>query len=107
MSTIHRFDIGGKILSSVVVSEEEWDFLIDMMKTMNRVAIKDGGRITDAQLEHIRKSKHIPMIARGTLTEKVFQHLGVEDALMSVIVRGMGPSVYNDLISTKEAPSLN
>jgi len=104
MSTIHRFNVSGMQLSSVVVSEQEWSDLMKVLFSMNRVVeVQSGRRMTDEQLKAIRDAKHLPMVRRGTLTEALFTHLGVEDDTMSVIVRGQGMSVYNQYIGQSQA----
>ena len=103
MSTIHTFKFdtndpngmpGPWVMSSVVVSLEEWDDLMKIMKSIQQTIMQSPQsyqlRITDEQIESIRESRHIPLMARGGLTEKVFRYLKVETDFLTVLVRGEG-----------------
>lgn len=99
MSTIHEFDFNGQAIVSIVVSPEEWDDFINLLFSMNRVIERQSGkRMTDEQIDAIRDAKHIQMIARGTLTEKLFDHFSAPThaRYMTVIVRGQGMKVFNE-----------
>lgn len=96
---VFNFNVSGQDISSVVVSEEEWDEIIQMISESD--PIKDrrtGEKISTEFIEALRIKKHIPMMSRGTKTSKFFDHCGVDPSvnLMSVIVRGHGMDVFTD-----------
>ena len=95
-------DPGPWTITSVVVSQELWNEFIDELKLRNKIKIynaNDGHRIDDVKLETIRSNKHIPMIARGSLTDFIFLRFGVNTKYMSVIVRGEGMRIMAERMS--------
>ena len=78
-------------LTSIVMSEEEFNSFIDfMVASMVDTYGADGVRVQREQIESLRGARHIPMIARGTKTETAFKKYGIRSNFMSVIVRGEG-----------------
>lgn len=107
MATIHEFELTGNapngeegpwMLASVVASEEEFSELISQITKMNRaIEIQSHKRITDDQIQALAQSKHIPLMAKGTLTAPLFEMFGVTQNYMSVIVRGEGNRIAAEM----------
>ena len=81
-------------LTSLVMSENEFNSFIDfLVANMTGIYGSNGERTQSHQIEALRAERHIPMIARGTKTEPIFQKYGIASGFMSVIVRGEGFAV--------------
>jgi hypothetical protein len=96
--TKHEFVFDGETLTSIVMSEEEFDELLDFLKflfmTKAPMNMRTNTRFTEKDLANLRSAKHVPMVARGTVTEPIFQKYEVTSGKMSFIVRGQGPDVF-------------
>jgi hypothetical protein len=97
--TKHEFQLpDGSLLVSVVMSEEEFsemcDFIKELLIEKPPVNVAQGERMKPEHVEAIREAKHLPMIARGTLTEPVFDKYGISTDKASFIVRGQGENVF-------------
>lgn len=107
MATIHEFQLSGNApngeegpwtLASVVASEEEFSELISQIYEMSRATeIRSMQRISDDQIKALAQAKHIPLMARGTLTAPLFEMFGVIQNYMSVIVRGEGNRIAAEM----------
>lgn len=91
----------GRGLTSVVVSEEEFEDLIVTLRNMEVMNVQQQSRVDDAQMQRLRETQVIPLILRGARTMPVFQKFGVNTELMSVIVRGAGPAVFEAMFGVK------
>jgi hypothetical protein len=88
---------GGKKVTSIVMEQADFDVLCDELERID-VAMRNvthGGSqdIVRAKKEHIdtiRDAKMLPMMARGTKTEHIFDTFGVETDYITAIVRGQG-----------------
>jgi hypothetical protein len=101
--TLHRFHMAGMDITSVVTADEEFAGLMDLIRSSNRIINKnDGVRMTDEHIDRLAAAKHIPMIARGALTEPIFARYGVDTTFMSIIVRGQGENVLMNAIAEME-----
>jgi len=110
MATLHDYvfhetspngDPGPWTMTSVVCSDEEFENLILVIHQMSRATeIRSGSRISDEQIAALKDAKHIPLMARGTLTQSFFDMFGVPGNYMSVIVRGEGPRVAAETFGT-------
>lgn len=88
----------GRYITSVVVDQAEFDQFCDQI---NGVKDQAGSFLTPEQVQTIREAKHIPMMARGTATERFFKQWDVETKLMCVIVRGHGPKLAEQLMAAR------
>lgn len=87
-------------LASVVIDPADFDILCDELRSI--FVVNMNKRTADAQIASLKAACMIPMIARGTETEFVFERYGVEQDKMCVIVRGTGRSLLNDLMDNIE-----
>ena len=87
---------GRKQLTSVVLDETDFMKLCDDLAGI--VNIGSGERADAAQIECLKIAKHLPMMKRGTATQEFFERFGVETDYMSVIVRGQGRRVLDNII---------
>ena len=82
------FTVGGKQLTSVIVDQDDFDRAIATLEGVIQVNANNK-RADIKMLQDIRDAKHLPMAARGTKTEALFQMFGVKTDLMSLAVRGL------------------
>lgn len=102
--TKHRFrmPVNGSLvdLTSLVMSEGEFAecvrFVFDGPPI---IRVEGGGRTDPGHAKAFLEAKHIPMIARGTVTQRVFDQYAVETDYMSVIVRGQGEALAAKLLA--------
>ena len=87
---------GLKELTSVVLDEADFMKLCDDLAGIFNIG--SGDRADAAQVECLKVAKHIPMIKRGTRTQEFFDRFGIETDYMSVIVRGQGRMVFDNMI---------
>ena len=97
--TKHQFQMpNGALLTSVVMSEEEFSELCDLISEIVAdtppVNPDHGERMTEKEVDLIREAKHVPMMARGTLTERIFDKYDIPTNHASFIVRGQGENVF-------------
>ena len=92
--TKHEVLLGGEAITSLVMSEEEFEGLMqDVAAGPPVVNPASGRRMRPEDVDAIRAEKHLRMVARGTLTEHLFVKYGVTTRLFSAIVRGQGVEV--------------
>lgn len=102
--TKHQFSIpDGRLLTSVVMDEGEFSGLCDLIEKIIAEAppanAATGKRMSPGDVGRIREAKHVPMMARGTLTEEVFDHYAIGTDLATFIVRGQGMAVFDRHLS--------
>lgn len=88
------FDIPQGRTTSVVLDRPEFDALAD---SLIGVFTQDA-RADKAQIQRIKDSGHIPLMGRGTRTQFVFDHYGIETDLAGFIVRGAGRDVLRSMM---------
>jgi hypothetical protein len=94
--TKFKFEVNGEIITSIVMSEEEFETLLGQIANGDPVVnVRTGGRMKSEDIEALRQAKHVPFIGRGSKTEFLFQSYDVETSVMSVIVRGQGQKILN------------
>ena len=81
-------------IASVVMDRSDFNALCDLIGGI----MSQDGRIDKNFIENIKDAGHIPMIARGTKTEFIFNKFGVTIDKMSVIVRGKGPTLLKSML---------
>lgn len=105
--SVHEFQIntndpngrpGPWKMTSVVVSESEYNAFVDYMLEKVVGVLSQSGRIERDQIEALRGARHITMIARGTRTESLFTRYKVKTDFMAIIVRGEGERMIQALI---------
>ena len=95
--TKHEFDAPMGSLTSIVMSEEEFETLLGHIANGDPVVnARTNERMKPEDVEALRRVKHVPLIARGSKTEFLFRLYGVETKLMSCIVRGQGVKVLQN-----------
>ena len=85
---VYNLPIGGEPtpFTSVVLDQEDFDVFVDQL---SQVKLLDTGETaSEEQIQALRKNKHLPMMLRGSVTEKFFEQWGVETDYVGVIVRG-------------------
>lgn len=87
-------------LASVVIDPTDFNALCDELRDV--FVVNMNRRTADAQIASLKAACMIPIIARGTKTEFVFERYGIEQDKMCVIVRGTGRSLAIDLIEIIE-----
>ena len=97
--TKHEFQLpDGTLLTSVVMSEEEFgglcNLISEVVANMPPVNPAHGQRMTEKEVNLIRGAKHVPMMARGTLTRQIFDKYDIPTNHASFIVRGHGEDVF-------------
>jgi hypothetical protein len=94
---IQEFEMpDGRVFSSVVMDREEFEALIDEL----REAEIHG--LTPEVAEKVKQAGHVPMMARGTKTEFVFERYGASGKMISMIVRGQGRRIAEAMIEAAE-----
>ena len=97
----------GQKMVSVVLDRADFMSIIDEFE-------QESGRIGTSvnetssrpeQFEALRQAEHIPMIFRGTKTEKFFQRFNIPDdvQMMSAIVRGGGQRLMDMMFPHAQA----
>lgn len=81
-------------LCAVVATDEEYVAFVAKMA--------DLGLVNPETVEVVLKSKHIPMISRGKKTEALFQYCNIQTSHMSIIVRGHGAELFNQLMGERD-----
>ena len=84
-------------LAAVVLDQEEFDALVDEV-----VQVSMAMGVDEAMGEQIKKAGHIPMVARGTKTEFLFERFGVDGDRLAMIVRGTGDRLLQALAPDPE-----
>jgi hypothetical protein len=84
----------GKI-ASVVMDQEDFDALCDDIEESLIRDIQSGVHV---DIDTIRETKHLPLMGRGTKTEKYFNKFNVDKEInkMCAIVRGQGREVLSN-----------
>lgn len=86
-------------LCTLVMDDLEFDDLVNYMEAqMSGTLMGGGGRANKNHFDSLREARHIPMIARGSRTEPVFNRYAVESKFLSVIVRGEGVNVLGRML---------
>lgn len=83
---VKEFDIQGTKVTSVVLDPEDFEAFCDELIDVFNVG--SGERTNREGVEKIRKAGHLPLMAKGTKTEKFFTRWNVKTAHMGVIKRG-------------------
>jgi len=73
-------------ITSIVIDENEFNEFIDELSG-----------IFDANTQAAKKLKCLPLMTRGTKTEQFFERWGVKTDKLSVIVRGHGQTLLNQM----------
>jgi hypothetical protein len=81
-----RFKIGNLAITSLVIDQDEFNALCYEFLGL-------FPEMTEEMVHRLIKTKHVPMIAKGTKTAKFFDRYGIKTERMSIIVRGAGSEV--------------
>lgn len=88
---VKEFTFNGKVITSVVMDEAEFLAFCDELDGIFNKA--DGTRADVDQIALLKEAKHLPMMARGTKTEKFFARYGIKSNFAAFLVRGEGVNV--------------
>lgn len=86
---VQVFIVDGKPLSSVVVSESDFESVVSGLLT--------GRIISMEQAKTFRELKHIPLVFKGPRTQFLFTRFHVETEYMCMIVRGHGMKLLEQM----------
>lgn len=75
-----------KEVTTVVLDKSDFDALCDELVDLFTSHSQPGHQIAQA----FKEAENIPVMARGTKTQKFFDRWGVKTELISIIVRGAG-----------------
>jgi len=91
----------GTAFTSVVMDGDEFNSLCDSLSDI--FDANSNNRVGNEQIAALKEAQHIPMIAKGTLTKFIFDKYDVKTDRVSIIVRGTGMKLFDDIMS-KENP---
>ena len=80
---IQEFEMpDGRVIASVVLDQGEFDAVLDELVRVGLTGLTQEGA------GQVKVVGNVPLLARGTKTEFVFERFGVAGRLISMIVRG-------------------
>lgn len=88
----------GDKLTAVVLDQRDFDIFCDDMERSNVLNIGDSKESKEG-LAYVRATKLLPMMVRGSKTEKFFERWNIKTDRLSVIVRGTGDQILNQMMS--------
>lgn len=102
-ATKHQFEFptseGTLNITSVVMDDNEFEETVTSFE--NRVKIiNSADDQQQAAFNKLREKKHIPLIKRGNSTEEFFTKYEITTQYACVIVRGTGPTIFEELLKT-------
>jgi hypothetical protein len=96
-----RLTVGGREITSLVMDEAEFSSLCDLLGQVRFSSVDpDAHR---GVVDRIRREKHLPLMARGTQTEQIFQHYRVATPYLSACVRGFAGRLTTGTITVDPA----
>jgi hypothetical protein len=87
------FKAGGLVVTSLVLDKPEFDALC-------KEFIGIFPEITEEMAQRLIDAKHVPLMARGTKTQKFFDRYEIPTERMSIIVRGAGCEVFERVMTS-------
>lgn len=93
------FKFGDKQITSVVMDQSDFDTLCD---DLEGIKLRNGGLVSKPDVDRIRASKNLPLMYRGTVTQKFFDKYKVETDYMCAIVRGEGKNLMKAMLPNPE-----
>lgn len=78
-------------LTSVVMDQKDFDAFIDELEKVCLSGFMPN--VNKEQIDSVRKTKVLPPMKRGTITEIFFERFNVATEYMSAIVRGQGSAI--------------
>jgi hypothetical protein len=95
---IQEFEMpDGRVIASVVLDQGEFDAVLDELARVGLTGLTQEGA------EQVKVVGNVPLLARGTKTEFVFERFGVAGRLISMIVRGRGRDIADRLMASVRA----
>lgn len=79
-------------VTSIVMDEADFNAFADELGEI--IDVGTGKRADKAHIDAIKAAKHLPMMGRGTKTEKFFTRWNVTTERLTVIVRGQGKALF-------------
>jgi hypothetical protein len=99
------FEFNGQAITSVVMDEDEFYSLCDELAGVFNI-YPCPGRVENEQITKLKNAKHIPMMQRGTKTQRFFDRYQIVSDLACFIVRGQGQNVLTRVLKATD-PELN
>lgn len=93
------FKLGDKQITSVVMDQSDFNALCD---DLEGIKLHGGGRASKSDIDLIRASKNLPLMYRGTVTQKFFDKYEVETDYMCATVRGEGKNLLKTILPSPE-----
>ena len=105
--TRHLFRVGEFDVTVLVMNEGEFHEFIEQVRAIVAasppVEARTGTPMTVSDVERLRAAGHVPLIARGALTERLLFKYDVRTPYLTAIVRGRGPEVLRRLLAESGA----
>lgn len=89
----------GVTVTSVVLDQQDFDSFVDELANIKLFGTDQTP--SKAQLDAIKEAQQLPLMARGSKTEVFFERWGVKTKHLSVIVRGAGRRMVNDMLNER------
>lgn len=87
---------GSWAITSVVVDMQDFEKALELLLKSRVLTANLGSRLDDETYKQIKEAGHIPMIARGTITQPVFDLFNVQTKFMGLILRGTAQRMMSD-----------
>lgn len=81
----------GTTFGSIIIDRPDFDAFIDELEALHLHGV------TKESFDKIRERGHMPLMTRGTKTERFFQRWGITVDHMGVIVRGSSQNALSKL----------
>lgn len=81
-----EFMVNGMHLTTVVMDKNDFDTLCEGLTDV--FDKQSGSRVGDSHIDTLKKADHIPLMQKGTRTERIFKEFGIDTNYASFIVRG-------------------
>lgn len=81
-----EFKINGMHLTTVVMDKGDFDTLCEGLTDV--FDKQSGSRVDDSHITTLKKADHIPLMQKGTKTERIFKEFDIATNYASFIVRG-------------------
>jgi len=97
---------GGSIradITSIVMDKDEFDAFVDFFATLNVAGINYPGQNANNWSMMFKNSNVVPLVARGTKTQALFDKYEITTDYLAAIVRGEGKVILNKILAAENA----
>ncbi len=84
------FMLNDQPLTTVVLDQQDFDNLCEKLKGIIRVQEEGSQRVSEEDIEALKRAKHIPLMTKGSLTQPIYEMFDIQTDYSSFIVRGHG-----------------